>query len=134
MDLDTAFGLIIGVLLVARVAMKRDVPMLAFYLLCAGWGSVMLWHGASRVLEFVLLFLRFEDLVDYRDRTTVVGLIHNFLYPLMGGVLIVGILVAARGAVVETAPEAGNGPPKPEPPKTETVKAEQPKAAETPKE
>ena len=103
MDMDYAFVLIIAVMLAARAGFKRDVPMSAFYAAGAGWALNMVWGSASRILEYVLTFM---SMIESYDRPeSILGLVNSGVYTLTGLVLIIAVLLAARGAPVEAPPE-----------------------------
>lgn len=101
MDVDTACVLLIGVLLAARVGFKRDVPMIAFFLACGAWALALLWGTLSRVLMYALVVVL--QVMDWYDREppTIFGIANSAVYTVAGLVLIVGVLLAARGAPVE---------------------------------
>jgi hypothetical protein len=102
MDIDTAAVLLIGVLLAARVGFKRDVPMIAFFLACGGWAVALLWGSLSRGLEYGLATM---GMIEYYDRVplSILGVVGSAVYTLAGLVLIVGVLLAARGTPIEAA-------------------------------
>jgi hypothetical protein len=100
MDVDTACVLLVAVLLTARVAFKRDVPMIAFFLCCGAWALSLLWDTLNRALVYAFLVMR---LVEYYDREppSIFAILSSAGYTFAGLVLIVGVLLAARGAPVE---------------------------------
>lgn len=100
--MDTAFVLLIGVMLFARAGLKRNVPMAALYVACVGWAVQLVWVTVSGSLDWLLSA---AGLVErYSAPPSPLTLLNLGVSTVSGLALIVAVLIAARGAQVEGAP------------------------------
>ncbi|MES2642690.1 MAG: hypothetical protein V4850_24620 [Myxococcota bacterium] len=104
--MDTAFVLLIGVMLLCRAGLKRDVPMAAFYLACTGWALELFWAPVSGLLDWMLS--AFGLVERYDAPPSALKLLSLVVSTLSGLALIIAVLIAARKSPVEGS-GAGKG-------------------------
>jgi hypothetical protein len=102
--MESAFVVLIGVLLFARAGLRRPVPMAAFYVASAAWAIELIWSTISGSLDWILGALGIVE--RYSAPPSALSLFNLAVSTLVGLALIVAVLIAARGAQVEPVPEA----------------------------
>lgn len=100
--MDLTFVAIVCVLLVARAGLQRDVPMVAIYLSCGAWALHLVWGTLGGLLDWSLgLFGLIER---YEAPPSLLGIVDSAIGTITGLVLVIAVVLAARGARVEPRP------------------------------
>ncbi len=100
--MESAFVVLIGVLLFARAGLRRPVPMAAFYVASAAWAIELIWSTISGSLDWILGALGVVE--RYSAPPSALSLFNLAVSTLVGLALIVAVRIAARGAQVEPVP------------------------------
>lgn len=97
--MDTPFVVLLGVMLLARAGLKRDVPMSAFYLASVACAMNMIWAPISGSLDWILSTLGVVH--QYSAPPSALSLVNLVVTTVSGLALLIAVLIAAKGTDVE---------------------------------
>ena len=99
--MNDPFVLLVGVMLLARAGLRRNVPMAAFYVACAAWAIRLLWTTFSGSLNWVFAIVGLTD--NYGPPPSGLSLLDLTVSTICNLALIVAVLAAARNTPIEPA-------------------------------